>query len=293
MKVLITGAAGQTGLAVIQALKRKDCEVTIRALVRQKSQCETVIKNGADESFIGDMKKTEDMKSAMKDMEAVYHICSTANENEYEIGKLTYNQAKNAGVKRFVYHSVLHPIFSDLPHHEKKHKLERMICEGKIPYVILQPAALMQNLMISKEMIINEGIFMQRFFAEDDVRMNLVDLDDVACIAANALTQPEYEFGTYELCGPKNLSEQDIINALEKSTEKTIESRFISDDMFKEQMKTAGKSESYISTLLSMFHHYQKQGFMGNSTTLRLLLGRSPTTLEEYLNNNLTKYKSE
>lgn len=195
-------------------------------------------------------------------------------------------------VKRFVYHSVLHPIFSNLPHHEKKHKLERIICEGNMPYVILQPSALMQNLMISKEMIINEGKFMQRFFAGGDIRMNLVDLNDVACIAANALTQPEYEFGTYELCGPRNLSEHDIINALEKATGKTIESKFISDDMFKEQMKKAGKSESYISTLLSMFHHYQKHGFMGNSTTLRLLLGKSPTTLEEYLNNNLTNNKS-
>ena len=31
MKILITGAAGQTGLAVIQALKREECEITIHA----------------------------------------------------------------------------------------------------------------------------------------------------------------------------------------------------------------------------------------------------------------------
>lgn len=287
MKVLVTGAAGKTGLAVIRALKNNNYGITIRALVHRKAQCDIVRKYGANEIFIGDMMNPEDMGCAMKNIDEVYHICSTANENEYEIGKLAYNLADEAGVKRFVYHSVLHSIFSDLPHHEKKHQLEMMICEGKLPYVILQPAALMQNLMTSKEMILNDGFFMQRFFAGEDVRMNLVDLDDVACVAAKVLTEDGHNYATYELAGPENLSEQNILDALRKTTGKPIESRFIPDDVFADQMKKAEMDKKYIHTLITMFNHYQKHGFMGNSTVLQSLLGRAPTTLEEFLQKEL------
>ena len=289
MKILITGASGKTGLAVIRALKNKDLKLTIRALVHRESRCNIVKENGADEAVIGDMLDPSDMYRAMKNIDAVYHICSTANEHEYEIGKVVYDSAQKAGVKRFVYHSVLHSIFSKLPHHNNKHKVEKMISEAELPYVILQPSALMQNLMISKEKIIRDGIFMQRFFEKDNVRMNLVDLDDVACIAADVLTDNRYDYGTYELCGPENLCESEIISAMENAFGKTVKSQFIPDDAFVEQMKKEGRSETYINTLLIMFRHYQNEGFMGNPTTLQFMLKRKPVTLEEFLKKEIGK----
>ena len=162
MKILITGGAGKTGLSTIRALKNKDSEVTVRAFIHRESQRKLVKNHGADEIITGDMMNPEDMKKAMCDIDTVYHICPTADEREYEIGRLTYSMAEKAGVKRFVYHSVLHSIFSNLPHHEKKHMVEEMICEGEIPYVILKPAAFMQNLMTSE----NDGVFMRGFLTE-------------------------------------------------------------------------------------------------------------------------------
>ena len=147
----------------------------------------------------------------------------------------------------------------------------------------------MQNLMISKEKIINDGIFMQRFFEKDNVRMNLVDLDDVACIAADVLTDNRYDYGTYELCGPENLCESEIIYAMENAFGKTVKSQFIPDDAFVEQMKKEGRSETYINTLLIMFRHYQNEGFMGNPTTLQSMLKRKPVTLEEFLKKEIGK----
>jgi len=289
MRILVTGASGKTGLAVIHALAEKDPSVIIRAFVHRERQCDIVREYGAAETITGDLTNPADIHRALENVDAVYHICPTAEENEYEIGQLVYTAAAEAGVKLFVYHSVLHSIFSDLPHHEKKHRLEMLITEGSLPYVILQPAALMQNLMNSREKILNEGVLMQRFFAGEDVRMNLVDLGDVAEAAAKVLTESGHEFATYELCGPENLTEADIITALAKAVGKPVESRFIPDEMFAGQMRKAGKSETYISTLLTMFRHYQKQGFMGNSGVLQSLLGRKPTTLEEYLHKEFVR----
>ena len=52
--------------------------------------------------------------------------------------------------------------------------------DSGIAYTILQPAALMQNLMMSREALVENGVFVQKVFVSEDTRMNLVDLDDVA-----------------------------------------------------------------------------------------------------------------
>ena len=53
-------------------------------------------------------------------------------------------------------------------------------------------------------------MFHQKFFTNGDTRINLVDLNDVAEFAAIALTETGFEYGTYEICGPQNLSLDDM-----------------------------------------------------------------------------------
>lgn len=289
VRILVTGAAGRTGLTVINALRRKDPRVFIRAFAHREDQFKALKECGADEAIAGDMLRPGDVCRAMDGVDAVYHICSTANEFEYEAGENVYSAAVRAGACRFVYHSVLHSLLSELPHHEKKHRVETVIAQGELPYVILQPAALMQNLLNAKEMVLAEGVLMQRFFSGEDVRMNLVDLDDVAEAAALVLTGSGYDYGTYELCGPQNLSEKDILSAFEKVTGRRIVSRFIPDEVFAEQMSRQGRSAYYTDTLLTMFSHYQRHGFMGSPAQLGSLLGRKPSDLEDFLEREIRK----
>lgn len=287
MRILVTGAAGITGRAVISALKKKGSDIQIRALVHRQTQSDIVRGCGAAETVAGDMLDPAVVRTAMHGVDAVYHICPTADPHEFEIGKTVYSAAEEAGVSRFVYHSVLHSLFFDLPHHEKKHRVERLIAEGRIPYTILQPSALMQNLLNARQMIREAGVFPQRFFAGKDVRMNLVDLEDAALSAAIVLTESGHEYATYELCGPQNLSEKDITGELSSVCGREIVSRFIPDNDFSLQMKKAGMPAEKIETMLTMFRHYQERGFMGNASVLESLLGRAPRTLAQFLAENL------
>lgn len=229
MRVLVTGAAGITGRAVISALKDRAGDTTIRAFIHRNEHSGAVRGCGACETVVGDMLDPEDVRRAMESVDSVYHICSTANPREYEIGKTVYSAAEEMGVSRFVYHSVLHSIFSDLPHHEKKHRVELLITEGRIPYTILQPSAFMQNLLNAKNAIRETGVFPQRFFAGKNVKMNLVDLRDVAQAAAMVLTQAGHEYATYELCGPQNLTETELTAELSEAAGKKVVSQFIPD----------------------------------------------------------------
>ena len=77
--------------------------------------------------------------------------------------------------------------------------VEEMLVDSGIPFTIIQPAVLMQNLLESKNSIENESIFRQKFFTSDKTRMCMVDLEDIAEVAAAVITQPGHTGASYEL----------------------------------------------------------------------------------------------
>ncbi|HMN13575.1 MAG TPA: NAD(P)H-binding protein [Bellilinea sp.] len=72
--ILITGANGQTGRAIIRALSSKGEEV--RAFVYKVEHIPEVKSFGAKEVIAGDMMDQEAMNEAFKGIRAAYHICS-------------------------------------------------------------------------------------------------------------------------------------------------------------------------------------------------------------------------
>lgn len=145
--VLVTGAGGQVGRALIQALSAKG--IRMRAWIHRAGQKEAVLSAGASEIYIGDFTLKENAAKAMKGVNTVCFICNTANPQEDEIGAQLIETARELGNITFIYHSVLHSLLSDMPHHDRKRKVEKTLVDSGIPYVIMQPAVFMQMLMPS------------------------------------------------------------------------------------------------------------------------------------------------
>ena len=78
---------------------------------------------------------------AVQGVQAIYHICPNVSPDEIPIAEVLINAAQDAGVRRFVYHSVLKPQIESMPHHWKKLRVEEMLIESGMPYTILQTAA--------------------------------------------------------------------------------------------------------------------------------------------------------
>ena len=115
MRILVTSSTGLTGKAVVKAMASKGIVVT--AMVHSEKKTDEMIDLGASETVVGDIASYDDLLLAMRGMDAVYYICPTAREDEAEIGKMAVKAAKKAGVRRFIYQSVLHSIEPELPHH--------------------------------------------------------------------------------------------------------------------------------------------------------------------------------
>jgi len=283
--ILITGANGKTGRAVIRALSSKGEE--IRALVHKTEHILGLKSLGAMEVFVGDMMDQEAINAAFKGVRAAYHICPAVNPNEVRIGEIAIEAARSAKIGHFVYHSVLHSILQDLPHHQKKFMVEELVVNSGIPYTITQPAILMQNILEGWKLLIEKGIFEQRFFTSEVTRICMVDLEDLAEAISTILMKPGHTGATYELCGPENLSMDDMLSAFKKNFDREVKAQTTPDEIWAAKLKKHGLGDYQINTLLTMFHHYNNHGFAGNPNALTWLLGRRPNDFAAFIQRTM------
>lgn len=274
--ILVTGAGGKTGKAVLDALAGQD--EPIRAWVRRPKQANGL---ACADWIAGDMRDVPLWDAACKGVRAVYHICPNLHPAEVAICQLALDAARRAGVEHFVYHSVLHPQTAPMPHHWRKLQCEEAIFASGLPFTILQPCAYMQNVLAYWPSISDQGIYPVPYAL--DARLSLVDLWDVAAVATKVLTEAGHAAAIYELAGPEPLSQTEIAAALAEALGRPVQARRVDWDEWQADARQRGMGDEAIETLLAMFRYYDRYGLVGNPNVLGWLLGRAPTTFTEFV----------
>ncbi len=287
--ILITGAAGKTGRAIIRSLAGKG--EALRALVHHHKQIKTVEATGALEVFVGDMRTREDIDQATQSVRAVYHIPPNISPDEELIGQSLIASARSAGIEHFVFHSVLHPQTEAMPHHWKKLQVEEKLLESGLPFTIIQPAAYMQNILPHWQKIVDDGIFPVPYPTE--TRLSLVDLHDVAKVAAKVLTEPGHENATYELVGTEAMSQNEVAIILSQGLDRPIRAEKVTIDVWERGARASGLGDYQVEALLKMFGYYERFGFSGNSFVLNCLLKRPATSLPAFVERTVRERKNE
>jgi uncharacterized protein YbjT (DUF2867 family) len=201
--------------------------------------------------------------------------------NEIEIGQLALDAARAAGVEHFVYHSVLHPQTEAMPHHWQKLRVEESILESGLPFTILQPAAYMQNVLAYRDRIVKEGVYAVPYAVE--TRLSMVDLEDVAAVAALVLAGPDHAGATYELSAAELLSQVQVADVLERHLGRPVRAQAVPLVRWEGQARASGLGGTQIQSLLQMFRYYERYGFRGNANVLKWLLDRPPTTFAAFV----------
>lgn len=283
--ILVTGAAGKTGKTIIQALAQR--HTAVRAWVRHAAQIDAMHALGAAEVIVGDVTDTAVWQQAVAGARALYHICPNVHPQEITIGEMAITAAQAAGVRRFVFHSVLHPQTEAMPHHWRKLRVEEKLFASGLPFTILQPAAYMQNVLAYREEIAQNGRYPIPYPVA--TKMSLVDLADVAAAAATVLTAPGHDHAIYELAGPQPLAQSDIAAALSRRIGRSVRAVEIPLDDWERQARAGGLPDPAIDALRKMFAYYANHGFTGNSNVLRWLLGRPPTPFADFIQREWPK----
>jgi len=277
--ILITGAAGKTGRAIIQALAKS--EATIRALVHRSDQVAAVEALGVEDVLVGDLRDQASMGLAARGVRAIYHMAPNVSPDEVTIGKTVIAAAQGAAVEHFVFHSVLHPQIEAMPHHWRKLRVEELLLESGLSYTILQPTTYMQHILAHWDQIIEKGVYPVPYSL--DTRLSLVDLEDVAQAAAIVLTEPEKTGATIELVGTPAMSQIEVAEVLHEQLGRPVTAEFVPLDAWEREARASGMRGYQVSTLRKMFQYYESHGFEGNSSGLACLLRRQPTSLASFI----------
>ncbi len=281
--ILVTGAAGKTGMAVVKALAARG--ETVRAMVRRQTQQETVINAGATEVVTGDLENGTDLTAAMRGIGKLYFICPNMRPNEFQLGQMAIAAAKNAGISLFAYHSVLHPQTKQMAHHWAKMQVEAALFESGLPFVILQPTAYYQNIFAYWRQISDSGIYPIPY--PIDAAISMVDLDDLGEAAGFLLTDDRFLNGIYELVGSKPYTPRQIAGILSDELGKQITAKEILLPAWRANASEQGLSGYVLETLSQMFQYYAKWGLVGSAYTLTTILGRQPTTLAQAIRRHV------
>jgi NAD(P)H dehydrogenase (quinone) len=276
--ILVTGAGGKTGKAVIKALVARGAAV--RAFVRSAAHEADLKALGVGDVVIGDMDDPHALSQAAGGAAAVYHICPNVSPREVAYGKAMIEAATGASVERFVYHSVLHPQIEAMPHHWNKMRVEQMLFSAKLDVTILQPTAYMQNSFAEWDRMARNGIFRVPYPIE--TRLSVVDLDDVAEAAATVLTGHGHNGATYELVGTAPMSQSEIAETFGRVLQRGVRAKAELIEAWRNRARSAGMNDYQLETLIKMFEAYARDGLKGNPNVLGWLLGRPPTSFAAF-----------
>lgn len=283
--ILVTGATGKTGRAVVAAAAARG--LSVRAMIRRSESAADMHALGARETIIADLEAPDSLRSACAGVERVYHICPNVHPRELEIGGALIAAARDRNVSHIVYHSVLHPHLEAMPHHWRKLRVEEALLQSGIGCTILQPTAYMQNLRANLHFNpqTTEGgeTKSARFVVPYslDARISLVDLEDVATVAALVLAEERESGGIYPLVGSPAYSQREVAVMMSSAFGVPVTPEMLSLESWRTQ--NARLDEQRADALARMFAYYDQFGLCGSMRTLRMLLGREPTSLEAHL----------
>jgi uncharacterized protein YbjT (DUF2867 family) len=277
MEVLVAGATGQQGGAVADRLLSGDHgDFEVHALSRspESDACQLLAEQGAT-IVEGDLGEKDTLRPAVEDVDAVFCVTqffTAGHEGEVEHGTNLAEVAADVGVEHFVFSSVGGAERdTSIPHFDSKYEVEERIRDLGLPATIIRPVFFMQNFEGQREDITDGTLALPLV---EDVSVQIVNVDDIGGLAAEALANPdEYEGRAIELAGDEGTLEE-MARVFTEVTGTDVEAQHVPIDAAREQM-----GEEYAV----MFEWFNEHGYEADIDALGREHDIDLSSLEEYL----------
>jgi uncharacterized protein YbjT (DUF2867 family) len=282
MSIFVTGATGTVGSLVVQRLAEAGAQV--KALVRQPGKRN--FPAGVTEQ-VGDLTDVPSMRAALSSVRTLF-LLNAVTPDEVTQALIALNLAREAGVERVVYLSVIHADrFTNVPHFTGKHTVERMIESLDIPATILRPAYFMQNEHTVQRVIRDYGVYPMPI---GSAGVSMVDVRDIADIAVAELLRRDRAAAalpriTLDLVGPEALTGASAASAWSAALGRNV--AYGGDDVaaFEAQMASFGPGWLAYDMRLMMagIQRFGMHGAEGAVGRLQAILGRPLRTYADFV----------
>ncbi|GBF72203.1 NAD(P)-dependent oxidoreductase [Paenibacillus sp. 598K] len=279
MKILVTGATGQLGGKVVEALLSKVPAEGLAVSVRTPEKAEHLRARGIDVRQ-GDFDQPESLDKAFAGIDRIL-IISADGDNETRIRQhtQTVEAAVRANVKLIAYTSLANAAESAnlmAPPHQAT---ERAILESGTPYTILRNNWYLENELGAINAVLAGAPWVT---SAGDGKTGWALRQDYAEAAAAVLTGEGHENRIYELSGPL-LTQAELAAELGQVIGKEVAVQQVSDEAYGEIMKQAGVPEFALPIVVGIQQNIREGTLAVESNDFEQVLGRPVTPIREAL----------
>ncbi len=213
---LVTGATGSLGRRIVKQLRAENQPV--RAMVRLSSQYQELETLGA-EICLGNLKENRDIVRACQGVEYIISAHGSGGDTEaieYRANIELIDQAKEKGIKHFVYTSVIGADrgYQDSPVFKAKREVEKYLVSSGVRYTILRPSGFASSLIPLAQRFKETGIYL--VIGDTQNRSSIISTDDLAKIAIASVTKEGAFNQIIPVGGPEILKREDIAQIFAK-----------------------------------------------------------------------------
>lgn len=205
MTILVTGATGTVGRHVVHHLAQRGADT--RALVRDPARADLPAGVAIAK---GDFLDIDAMRGALSGVSTLF-LLNAVVPDEVTQALVALNLAREAGVARVVYLSVIHSdLFVNVPHFAGKFGVERMIERMGFEATILRPAYFIDNDRMVADVVLRHGVYPMPLGHRG---LAMVDTRDIGEIAALELIRRDGEAAPLtrlNLVGPETLTGPEV-----------------------------------------------------------------------------------
>ncbi len=281
--ILVTGASGQLGQLVIQALLKKVPAQQIIATVRNPAKAEH-LKSLGIQIRQADYNQPESWPQALDGVTKLLLISGSEIGARIQQHKVVIDAAIKYGrLELLAYTSILHADKSPMILAQEHIATEKIIQESGIPYSILRNGWYTENYTGSAKSALEHGAV---FGAAGDGRIASASREDYAEAAAQVLTinQPQK---VYELAGDSSYSLKDLALEISKQSGKQIVYNNLSEQDYKGLLIKVGLPEGFAGVLAQSDASAAKGSLYDDTHQLSRLIGRNTTPMSTTLAQSL------
>ncbi|WP_347156707.1 SDR family oxidoreductase [Pontibacter chitinilyticus] len=270
MKIAITGATGQLGRLVVSKLKEKVSADTIVALVRTPQKAEDL----GVEAREADYEKPATLEKALQGIDTLLLISGSEVGKREQQHKNVIAAAKQAGVKRIVYTSLLHADTSSLSLASEHLATEAALRDSGIAYTILRNGWYHENYAGSIPGALAGGAFIG---SAGEGKISSASRADYAEAAVAALTSEDKPGKVYELAGDEAYTLSNMAAEISRQAGRDIPYKNLPEAEYAKVLTSFGLPEGLAQAIAGWDVSASKGDLFDDSHQLSKLIGR-PTT---------------
>ncbi|MCB4358271.1 SDR family oxidoreductase [Quatrionicoccus australiensis] len=273
--IVITGASGQLGRLVIEALLQTVPAGEIVAAVRNPEKIADLAARGV-QVRVADYDQPASLAAAFAGADKLLLISANEVGRRVPQHRAVIEAATAAGVGLLAYTSILHADSSPLPLAAEHQETEALIRASGLPAVILRNGWYTENYLAGIPTALQYGVVLGSAGAG---RIASAARTDYAAAAAAVLTRDDQAGHIYELAGDESYTLAELAAEIAKQSGQAVNYQNLPESEFKAALLGAGLPDFLVTLLAESDVGASKGGLFDDSRQLSQLIGRSTTSL--------------